>query len=67
MIQLLRLSDSCSRASIRTSKYYIKLQWRDTPELLYGIGKYGSDDYRIIICVIPFLFEKIYGEIDKAA
>ena len=81
MIQPLGLSDRRSRALIRMSNDYIKLQWRDTPELLYGIGKYGSDAYRIFCLgewrdVSPkdhalndyhnFL-KKIYGEIDKAA
>jgi methyl-CpG-binding domain protein 4 len=81
MIQPLGLSDRRSRALIRMSNDYIKLQWRDTPELLYGIGKYASDAYRIFCLgswrdVTPkdhalndyhnFL-KKIYGEMDKAA
>ena len=81
MIQSLGLSDRRSRALIRMSNDYIKLQWRDTPELLYGIGKYASDAYRIFCLgewrdVSPkdhalndyhnFL-KKIYGEMDKAA
>ena len=81
MIHPLGLSDRRSRALIRMSDDYIRLQWKDTPELLYGIGKYASDAYRIFCLgswrdVVPkdhalndyhSFLQKIYGEIDKAA
>ena len=81
MIQPLGLSERRSKALIRMSDDYIRLQWRDTPDILYGIGKYASDAYSIFCLgkwrnVTPkdhalndyhnFL-KKIYGEIDKAA
>ena len=81
MIQPLGLSERRSRALIRMSDGYIKLNWRDTPDVLYGIGKYASDAYRIFCTgswrdVSPkdhalndyhrFL-KKMYGDADKAA
>ena len=50
MIQPLGLSDRRSKALIRMSDDYIKKDWKDHPAVLYGIGKYASDAYRIF-CV----------------
>ena len=47
MIQPLGLSERRSKTLIRMSNDYISKHWRDSPEVLYGIGKYGSDAYRI--------------------
>ena len=47
MIQPLGLSDRRSRALVRMSSDYIGKQWRMSPDVLYGIGKYGSDAYKI--------------------
>lgn len=47
MIQPLGLSKRRSIALIRMSKDYLFKEWKDAPEALYGIGKYGSDAYRI--------------------
>tara|TARA_Y100000310_G_scaffold247089_1_gene252606 strand:+ start:437 stop:763 length:327 start_codon:yes stop_codon:yes gene_type:complete len=47
MIQPLGLSERRSRALIKMSDGYLKDSWRETPEVLYGIGKYASDAYRI--------------------
>jgi len=47
MIQPLGLSQRRSKALVRMSDDYINKKWRDNPEVLYGIGKYASDAYRI--------------------
>tara|TARA_A100001011_G_scaffold272278_1_gene281564 strand:- start:586 stop:1014 length:429 start_codon:yes stop_codon:yes gene_type:complete len=47
IIQPLGLSRRRSKALIQMSKDYMQKDWRDQPEVLYGIGKYGSDAYRI--------------------
>ena len=47
MIRPLGLSERRSRALIRMSDGYLKDGWKDSPEVLYGIGKYASDAYRI--------------------
>jgi len=47
MIQPLGLSERRSKALVRMSYDYLNKDWRDTPDALYGIGKYGSDAYRI--------------------
>ena len=47
MIQPLGLSQRRSKALIQMSKDYMQKDWRNQPEILYGIGKYGSDAYRI--------------------
>ena len=47
MIQPLGLSSRRSRALVRMSHDYIEKQWENSPDALYGIGKYGSDAYRI--------------------
>ena len=47
MIQPLGLSERRSRSLVRMSDDYINKQWKKSPDVLYGIGKYGSDAYRI--------------------
>tara|TARA_Y100000310_G_C20673515_1_gene811561 strand:+ start:1257 stop:1712 length:456 start_codon:yes stop_codon:yes gene_type:complete len=47
MIKPLGLSERRSRSLIRMSDDYINKDWRYSPDVLYGIGKYGSDAYRI--------------------
>ncbi len=47
MIQPLGLSEKRSVALVRMSNDYINKDWKDNPAVLYGIGKYGSDAYRI--------------------
>ena len=47
MIQPLGLSERRSIALVRMSKDYLLKEWKDAPEVLYGIGKYASDAYRI--------------------
>jgi methyl-CpG-binding domain protein 4 len=47
MIDPLGLSKRRSRALIRMSYDYINEDWRDDPAVLYGVGKYASDAYRI--------------------
>ena len=47
MIQPLGLSQRRSKALVKMSIGYINECWRDRPEVLYGIGKYGSDAVRI--------------------
>lgn len=47
MISTLGLSQRRSRALIRMSCDYLDKDWKDSPEALYGIGKYASDAYRI--------------------
>ena len=58
MIQPLGLSERRSRSLVRMSDDYINKQWKKSPDVLYGIGKYGSDAYRIFClgewqCVEP--------------
>ena len=50
MIQPLGLSERRSRALVKMSYDYINKDWEVQPDVLYGIGKYGSDAYRIF-CV----------------
>lgn len=47
LIRPLGLSERRSRALKRMSDDYIKLDWKDDPTKLYGIGKYASDAYKI--------------------
>jgi len=47
MIQPLGLSERRSKALIRMSNDYLVKDWKSSPEVLYGIGKYASDAYRI--------------------
>jgi len=47
IIQPLGLSRRRSKALVQMSKDYMQKDWQDKPESLYGIGKYGSDAYRI--------------------
>tara|TARA_B100000700_G_scaffold331642_1_gene466449 strand:- start:26844 stop:27317 length:474 start_codon:yes stop_codon:yes gene_type:complete len=47
MIQPLGLSQRRSKTLIRMSNDYLTKDWRNSPEVLYGIGKYASDAYRI--------------------
>ena len=47
MIQPLGLSQRRSVTLIKLSKDYLQKDWKDTPEVLFGIGKYASDAYRI--------------------
>ena len=47
IIQPLGLSRRRSKALVQMSKDYMQKDWRDQPEVLYGIGKYASDAYRI--------------------
>jgi len=47
MISPLGLSRRRSKALVNMSKDYMQKDWKDKPEILYGIGKYGSDAYRI--------------------
>ena len=46
-IQPLGLSERRSRALVLMSDGYLRKSWRDNPTVLYGIGKYASDAYRI--------------------
>ena len=47
MIAPLGLSQRRSKALIMMSNDYLQKDWKDKPDVLYGIGKYGSDAYRI--------------------
>ena len=47
MIKPLGLSQKRSVALVRMSDDYISKDWKVNPAVLYGIGKYGSDVYRI--------------------
>jgi methyl-CpG-binding domain protein 4 len=47
VIQPLGLSKRRAKALIRMSKDYLSKEWQDDPTKLYGIGKYGSDAYKI--------------------
>tara|TARA_Y100000296_G_C4998874_1_gene169147 strand:+ start:63 stop:494 length:432 start_codon:yes stop_codon:yes gene_type:complete len=47
MIQPLGLSQRRSKALVKMSDGYLRDDWRSSPEILYGIGKYAIDAYRI--------------------
>ena len=47
MIQPLGLSNKRAKALIRMSSDYLAKEWKKDPTVLYGIGKYGSDAYKI--------------------
>ena len=47
LIQPLGLAERRSKALIRMSYDYCNKDWREHPTALYGIGKYGSDAYKI--------------------
>ena len=47
IIQPLGLSQRRSRALVKMSEDYLQKDWKDRPDVLYGIGKYASDAYRI--------------------
>ena len=47
MIQPLGLSGRRSKTLVKMSDDYLNKDWRDDPDVLYGIGKYACDAYRI--------------------
>ena len=47
LIEPLGLSERRSKALIRMSYEYNRLDWKTNPAALYGIGKYGSDAYHM--------------------
>jgi len=47
LISPLGLSERRSRALKRMSNDFINKEWKDNPTVLYGVGKYASDAYRI--------------------
>ena len=47
LIKPLGLSQRRSVALVRMSEDYINKDWKESPELLYGIGKYAADAYSI--------------------
>ena len=47
MIGPLGLSQRRSKTLVKMSYDYINEDWRSDPAVLYGIGKYASDAYRI--------------------
>lgn len=47
LIERLGLAKRRANALIRMSKDYITKDWRKDPTSLFGIGKYGSDAYKI--------------------
>jgi methyl-CpG-binding domain protein 4 len=47
MIQSLGLSRRRSVSLVRMSNDYLLKDWKEQPDVLYGIGKYASDAYRI--------------------
>ena len=47
MIQPLGLSERRSKTLVKMSDDYLNKSWQDKPEVLYGIGKYASDAYKI--------------------
>jgi methyl-CpG-binding domain protein 4 len=57
MIHSLRLSQKHSVELVRMSDDYINKHWKDNPTVLYGIGKYGSDVYRIFYLGVEVSFE----------
>ncbi len=50
MIQPLGLSRRRSVSLVRMSNDYLLKEWKDQPDVLYGIGKYASDAY-LIFCM----------------
>lgn len=49
LIKPLGLSQRRARALKLMSYEYIHKDWKDDPTRLYGIGRYGSDAYRIFV------------------
>ena len=49
LIQPLGLVERRTKALKRMSIDYLEKEWRDDATKLYGIGKYGSDAYRIFV------------------
>tara|TARA_B100000214_G_scaffold369265_1_gene342049 strand:- start:703 stop:1128 length:426 start_codon:yes stop_codon:yes gene_type:complete len=49
LIGPLGLVERRSKALVRMSMDYINKDWKESPDVLYGIGKYGSDAY-LIFC-----------------
>ena len=49
LIQPLGLVDRRARALKQMSIDYLEKEWSDDATKLYGIGKYGSDAYRIFV------------------
>ena len=47
MIQPLGLSRRRSETLVKMSDDYLSKDWKQQPDVLYGIGKYASDAYRI--------------------
>lgn len=47
LIKPLGLSSKRAKALIKMSKDYLDKSWEKDPTSLYGIGKYGSDAYKI--------------------
>jgi len=47
MISPLGLSERRSRSLVKMSNDYINKDWKRSPDVLYGIGKYASDAYMI--------------------
>ena len=76
MIDRLGLSKKRTHALIRMSKDYLVKNWHEDPTVLFGIGKYGSDAYKIFCtpnwkCVAPkdgalVNYHKWLKEIDNA-
>ena len=50
IIKPLGLSQRRSKALVKMSTDYLQKDWKNQPDVLYGIGKYASDAYRIF-CV----------------
>lgn len=49
LIQPLGLVDRRAKALKKMSQDYLKTNWQEDATKLYGIGKYGSDAYRIFV------------------
>ena len=47
MISPLGLSERRSKTLVKMSNDYLEKDWKSSPDVLYGIGKYASDAYRI--------------------
>lgn len=47
LVKPLGLGTRRAKALINMSKDYLRLDWTDNPEKLSGIGKYGSDAFRL--------------------
>lgn len=47
MIQPLGLSERRSKTLVMMSNDYLMKDWKSNPDVLYGIGKYASDSYRM--------------------